>query len=515
MKTRRMIVMFVALLTIGGAMTTLFTSCSSNEDSPATGSEQGPTAEELNGTWYCVYEATGSAKNEGGSDATVNYNLVIDIYRFESSQEGSFFRCFFNDDDESPVLVQGILGYGAFTYSSSNGKVSLALTNNFNQEYPQAWEVGYADNTLQAKGVDGQKIELIMADEEIELAINNMLDQNGGGDTEKYDVNNYKPKGVDHSQWMKQLADSRLVADLSLPASHDAVTAEGWTSDLMGIFFEMMAKTQDLTINEQLKIGMRVFDLRPEYLVGTSGNYELRCSHGFSQTKLLVSDFFVLLKQFLATNPTEFCIVTIDLSETYRMKEWSEEFSALISSDQFRSMFVDFKPRLTVGEMRGHVLLLSKKIYAEKPIGGYCYNWTDDIELEKQMKGHITGADGVKTPLWVQDYWGKATRDGKDDAVVRLLEAAVNRDMNAEKPAWVINFPSAYFGGPFSDNYRENAVSANKVTSEWLNTHNGSVGIIFMDFGGMDKSPSYTGLKLYETGGMQLVDMVIKQNFKQ
>ena len=87
--------------------------------------------------------------------------------------------------------------------------------------------------------------------------------------------------------------------------------------------------------------------------------------------------------------------------------------------------------------------------------------------------------------------------------------------MNAEKPAWVINFPSAYFGTPLSDSYRENAVSANKVTSDWLNTHNGSVGIIFMDFGGMDKSPSYTGLQLYETGGMQLVDMVIKQNFKQ
>jgi len=36
-----------------------------------------------------------------------------------------------------------------------------------------------------------------------------------------------------------------------------------------------------------------------------------------------------------------------------------------------------------------------------------------------------------------------------------------------------------------------------------------------VDFGGMDKSPSYTGYQLYETGGMQLVDMVIKQNFKQ
>ena len=509
-----MIRMFIALLTIGVAMTTLFTSCSSNEDSPATGSEQGPTADVLKGTWYCAYEATGSAKSEDGSDATINYNLVVDIYRFESSTGGSFFRCFFIDDEESPVLTQGILGYGAFTYSLSKGKVSMALMNNFNQEYPQAWEAGYADNTLQAKGVDGQNLELVLADEEMESVLNNLLEQNGSA-SEKYVVDNYKPKGVDHSQWMKQLADSRLVADLSLPASHDAVTAEGWTPELMGIFSEMMAKTQDLTINEQLKIGMRVFDLRPELVAGAGGNYELRCSHGISQTKLLVSDFFVLMKQFLATNPTEFCIVTIDLSVTSKMKEWAEQFNALISSNQFRSLFADFKPRLTVGEMRGHVLLLSKKNYAEKPIGGYCYNWTDDIELEKQMKGHITDAEGVETPLWVQDYWGKATRAGKDDAVVRMLEAAAKRDMNAEKPAWVINFPSAYFGGPFSDSYRENAVSANKVTSDWLNTHNGSVGIIFMDFGGMDKSPSYTGYQLYETGGMQLVDMVIKQNFKQ
>ena len=506
--------MFIALLTFGGAMTTLLTACSSNVDSPATGTEQGPTADELKGTWYCVYEASGSAKAEDGTDDKVNYNLVVDIYRFDSPNEGSFFRCFFDDLKQGPVLTQGILGYGAFTYSPSKEKVAITLTNNFNQEYPQAWEIGYGDEVLLAKGVDGQEIELELADKEMESAINSMLEQNGG-DAEKYVADNYKPKGVDHSQWMKQLADTRLVADLSLPASHDAVTAEGWTPELMGVFSEMMAKTQDLTINEQLKIGMRVFDLRPEFLPGPGGSYELRCSHGISQTKLLVSDFFVLLKQFLATNPTEFCIVTIDLSATSKMKEWAEKFNALISSDQLRNLFVDFKPRLTVGEMRGHVLLLSKKIYAEKPIGGYCYNWTDDVELEKQTKGHITGADGVETPLWVQDFWGKATRAGKDDAVIRMLEAAAKRDMNAEKPAWVINFPSAYFGTPLSDSYRENAVSANKVTSDWLNTHNGSVGIIFMDFGGMDKSPSYTGLQLYETGGMQLVDMVIKQNFKQ
>ena len=54
----------------------------------------------------------------------------------------------------------------------------------------------------------------------------------GGADESKLNVDNYKPKGVDHSQWMKPLNDSRLVADLSLPGSHDACTAEGWNNAL-------------------------------------------------------------------------------------------------------------------------------------------------------------------------------------------------------------------------------------------------------------------------------------------
>jgi hypothetical protein len=45
--------------------------------------------------------------------------------------------------------------------------------------------------------------------------------------------------------------------------------------------------------------------------------------------------------------------------------------------------------------------------------------------------------------------------------------------VTAEKPAWVINFPSAYFGLPLSDGYRENAVEANKVAADWLSSHTG------------------------------------------
>jgi hypothetical protein len=95
-----------------------------------------------------------------------------------------------------------------------------------------------------------------------------------------------------------------------------------------------------------------------------------------------------------------------------------------------------------------------------------------------------------------------------------MLEAAASRDMSDTSPAWVINYPSAYFLLPLSDSYRENAVEANKVTANWLADHTGSVGIIYMDFAGMDKSPNSIKTKCYETNGMKLINSIIKQNQK-
>ena len=506
----------MAAIVICGVMMTL-TSCSKDDDNnePKLVSP-GPMAEKVSGgAWYDVYEASGTAKEEGSSDAeTVSYSVVIDIYNFRADGTGDFQRCFFNDESEEPVMVHGILGYGVFTYSSAtDGTVAITLSNNWDQSYPQKWNVTYGNETITAKGVDGQTLTLVRADDETMAILNSFLEQNGGSDKPKYNVDDYKPMDVDNSQWMKGLADSRLVADLSLPGSHDACTADGWFYKDLGKIAEVSAKTQDLTIKEQLKVGMRVFDLRPERM-HDGANYVLRCSHGIMYTKLLVSDFFQQLKEFLAANPSEFLLLTIDLSATSDKTAWGKEFTELVNSAEFRSMFADFKPRLTVGEMRGHVLMLSCQKYAEQPVGGYCNGWISEKGHKELMKGNITGADGVETPLWVQDFWGKWDREGKDEAVVSTLEAAVGRDLTAEKPAWVINFPSAYFGLPFSDSYRDNAVKANKVCADWLSSHTGSVGIIYMDFAGMEKSPSSFAETLYETYGMTLVDRVIKQNQK-
>lgn len=215
-------------------------------------------------------------------------------------------------------MVHGILGYGVFTYkTAADGTVAITLSNNWDKSYPQKWNVTYGNETITAKGIDGQTLTLVRADDETMAILNSFLEQNGGGDKPKYNVDDYKPQGVDNSQWMKE---------------------------------------------------------------------------------------------FLAANPSEFCLLTVDLSATSDKTAWGKEFTELVNSVEFRSMFADFKPRLTVGEMRGHVLMLSLQKYAEQPVGGYCYGWVVEKGQKELMKGHITGADGVETPLWVQDFWGKWDR---------------------------------------------------------------------------------------------------------
>ena len=484
----------------------VMTSCS-NDDNAAT-AESAEMAKALEGEWISEIKV----------DEFVPEDPDVEV---EPSGEGYLmaFIYHFNDDGscwkEVNVTKDGLLVYQPVDRNGTStchytvvGELGIVYID---YEDSEVGDVLFFDGTSLTEMQGEKEIVLQRATEaQIKLYQEQSDAWHGGADEKKYDVADYKPQGVDNSQWMKKLDDNRLVADLSLPGSHDACTAEGWHNPYLGFAYELTAKCQDLTINEQLKVGVRVFDLRPEHDLDGK-DYVLRCCHGPAGTKMYVSDFFKTLKQFLADHPTEFCIVTVDLSATKNKDAWGKDFNDLVNSAELKSMFSDFKARLTVGEMRGKVLMLSKEVYAEKPLGGYCYGWDSYLELEEQQKCYITAADGSKTPLWVQDYWKDITRENKDAALIRMLEAAVKRDMTAEKPAWVINYPSAYLI-PFPDSYRENAVITNQKTIDWLSSHTGPVGIIYMDFAGMDKSPDYSSTKLYNTVGMKLVDAVIKQN---
>lgn len=317
------------------------------------------------------------------------------------------------------------------------------------------------------------------------------------------------------TNWMEQLDDSRLVTDLSLPGTHDAATAEGWVGlaavSLGGYSIgDMAARAQDLTITEQWNIGVRAFDIRPQ-----KDDDVLRCMHGISGTKLLVGDFFAKMRDLLAASPSEFAIVACKVDS--ESEEWAAMFKSLLHSDSLQSLFVPFNPRMTVGDVRGKILLLSRNKYDDTPVGGFVTGWSSDKDFANQQGGTITSSNGSSCSLWMQDYY-EPTDDqaGKELAILLMLDAAMKRDLTGAQPAWVMNYTAGNTKSPLSDGYRENAVYAHQLVLDYLadETHTGSTGIVFMDFAGVDQTKSYTEDDIFEVKGLQLVQAIIAQNFR-
>jgi len=515
------------------------TACVGNDDNavPAPVEDQNQLGELIRGDWYAVYSTSGTTKawkkDDMKTETTVDYTQVMDCYYFgsqESVSRGTLIRYYYEGDNLLPTAFNHIL----FDYTSTEEKsaatekygiVKGQIALSFNENSSWSWKENaptratlYYDNgSITANGQNGQEIMLTAADEQMTDYLTQLWGQGGGTDSTS-PADAYKPS-VDHSKWMAPLADSRMVADLSLPGTHNACTAEGW--HLAQLISESTAKAQDLTIDEQLKVGVRVFDLRPERVLNpATASYELRCSHGIVQTSLLVKDFFLKIKTFLAENPTEFCIVTCNLTNSndpVGYSNWRKDFAELINGSDLSGLFADFKPAITVGEMRGRVLLLSRYEYDGNIVGGICQDWSNDKKLENQTKGKIKAANGGEAPLWTQDYYSVGSDlTGKDEAIRYMLDATAARDMTSVTPAWVFNYSAGHVGLACSDHYRENAARTNRLVIDYLQNplHNASTGIIYMDYAGMDKTPGYNSSTVYDTYGLQLVEALINQNFR-
>lgn len=153
---------------------------------------------------------------------------------------------------------------------------------------------------------------------------------------------------------------------------------------------------------------------------------------------------------------------------------------------------------------------------SDVPLGGFITGWSSDKDFANQQGGTITGSDGSSCPLWMQDYYQpNSDREGKENAIRRMLDAAMARDLTVSQPAWVMNYTAGNTLSFLSDGYRENAVYAHQLVLDYLKdeTHTGSTGIVFMDFAGVDQTVG-TSEKTYEVKGLQLVQALCAQNFR-
>ena len=243
----------------------------------------------------------------------------------------------------------------------------------------------------------------------------------------------------DESKWMTSLNDNINLTELSIPGTHD--TASLYGGDLV--------ETQSMSIPEQLKAGIRFFDIRCRVI-----NNALTIHHGRFYQNITFKGGLQHVNNFLKKNPGETVLMRI-----------KQEYSS-VSNKEFIKIYNTY-----VNDLREEGRLYENSNY--------------NVTL-RELRGKITiieqvwGLPGIFwNSLKLQDDYSVATLfhiPGKTRKVLAHIDAS-NEDMNH----LYLNFSSGtgVFAYPYSVAYRVNRALLEKTANQPLKT-----GIIAMDYPG-------------------------------
>ena len=195
--------------------------------------------------------------------------------------------------------------------------------------------------------------------------------------------------------WMSYLPDDRNILFINIPGAHDTA------ANLMHPLAESMARTQNKTIPELLKLGVRKLDIRiapRELLVGDDEDDDLSTYHGMFEcyyvddnnvTKNLTFKQILLdVKSFLEEYPTETIIfwTQSEKGDNYNnLKRACELFDKYVGN-----IFVKYNKNLKLGEVRGKIVSTTYKTDSTNPDGSAIYHYgldgqTDLEEIHKKF----------------------------------------------------------------------------------------------------------------------------------
>lgn len=320
--------------------------------------------------------------------------------------------------------------------------------------------------------------------------------------------------------WMSRLNDSIPVGSVSIPGSHDAATGDGFIEKCqcmendLARFADLIAVTQDCAIGQQWASGIRAFDLRPDVMTDITGRKSLHIYHGLFATKRSFDSVLDQISDSLAIHPSEFAVIIMrhESDASRDSKDWGKLMGQSLARHADR--LADFSPTLSVGQMRGRILLISRDGYEGRVYGTMASGWAHGTDLPVVT---LKGAGGVVSML-LQDFYDTSLKDGleaKKTAVRRLYECKL---LSSQYPQWTINHTSGYAlnmnhngieGISTSQGYRYNASTINNYLANLITDMPHDAGIVMMDFAATDDSDGWN------VSGLRLTRAIIDSNFHQ
>lgn len=233
----------------------------------------------------------------------------------------------------------------------------------------------------------------------------------------------------DLSKWMEQLEDSISINNINLPGTHDSAAISSLP------YIHTPYACQDYSIEDQLKYGIRVLDIRLKVLLKDNGSqFEFKTCHGdigWNEYETLES-VMNKCKEFLTNNPSEFIIMSLKIDDNSKKYNYNKIFNQLKN-------FLNNYPIVTtndtaipyLGTVRGKIFILNRE--SPELRLGTSIKWTDNTMGSK--------AD-CNLDVYVQDKYNNLNpwnaHAEKFDLVCEAFKK--NDDSNI-----VLNFASAFF----------------------------------------------------------------------
>lgn len=391
-------------------------------------------------------------------------------------------------------------------------------------------------------------------------------------------------QGWKPSEWMSLLPDDMPVAWVNIPGSHDSSTSK---KKMNMIANSVDAWVQTYSIMEQFEKGARYFDFR----VGSelvrcwlglgrramtkaerSEVKELQMYHGPLCTNTPFIGSMEELAQRIRKDGTEFVIINVQAegesdglwsSLNMEVQEWlfgKSDKSKMYAAAREQSMdianrlmkefsqkyndeiFIPYTPSLTVGQARGHIIILQEAKHMRYQCLQYYYDLEGKLHDEKWLratfiegwpdnkKGYATfytyaKADSLLNDAYVQSYYEMKLHDktkitAKEDAIKSLAAEVTSYNLDpSHTNVFGFSAMNANTGEPTSLKTYAFAHEYNGFAFEmYVSNMNGSgasaqpfhCGVVPMDHYGADVFTNNEKVKLY---GDKLSWAVIESNF--
>ena len=149
---------------------------------------------------------------------------------------------------------------------------------------------------------------------------------------------------IHNMSWMKDIPDETKISEMTIPGTHDSCA-------LFGI---CCARTQTWTLVEQMKAGIRYFDIRLRRI-----NDTLRAYHAFVDQKDTFDKILRYAFDFLEKNPTE--TIIMEICSEYKPKNCNKSFVELY--DEYTKSYLDKivsyeNKDIELGKIRGKLLAI-------------------------------------------------------------------------------------------------------------------------------------------------------------